>query len=367
MQNPLLSISATQLAAMIRNREVCAMHVKMYIGYRLVSLGWLLQVTSEAVVAAYIDRCKEVNPFVNAIVDERFDRALEEARDVDRMISANAKSVVEMETETPILGLPITVKESIAVQGLSHQAGRLLEKKHIATEDAPAVAQVKKHGGIVLLVSNTPELCMLWETYNNVTGLTRNPYDLQRTPGGSSGGEAALISSGASLMGLGSDIAGSSRLPAMFTGIFGHKPSPYAVSTEGHVPKANTPNWGQFFTIAPMTRYASDLPLLLSCMKDPTKSVLSLATKVDVANVKCFFMPNDGPSGATVAVDDEVVQAIEDVATHLKGVRVQIDALKWALDISMSAMLRMPNVETIYADIGEKGQPKRTLMRETLR
>lgn len=77
------------------------------------------------------------------------------------------------------------------------------------------------------------------ETYNNVSGQTRNPYDLTRTPGGSSGGEAALISSGASLIGLSSDIAGSARLPAMFTGIYGHKPTPYAISPCGHIPASN--------------------------------------------------------------------------------------------------------------------------------
>lgn len=318
-------------------------------------------------VSAYIDRCKEVNPLVNAIVDERFDLALEEAKQVDRMIRENIKSVEQMEAETPILGLPITVKESIAVKGLSHQAGRLLKIKHIATEDAPAVAEVKKHGGIVLLVSNTPELCMLWETYNKVTGLTRNPYDLRRTPGGSSGGEAALISCGASLMGLGSDIAGSSRLPAMFTGIFGHKPSPYAVSTDGHVPKASSPNWGQFFTIAPITRYASDLPLLLHSMKDPNKSVLNLTTKVLINDVKCFYMTSDGPSGLNVAVDKDIKNAIKDVAKLFGGKRVHIDGLKWALDISMSAMLRMPNVETIYTDKDDQGDSKRTLTSETLR
>lgn len=323
--------------------------------------------TSEDVISAYITRCKEVNPFVNAIVDERFGKALEESRQIDLMIRENGKSIKQMEDETPILGLPITVKESIAVKGLSHQAGRWLKRKHIATEDAPAVAEVKKHGGIVLLVSNTPELCMLWETYNKVTGLTRNPYNLRRTPGGSSGGEAALISSGASLLGLGSDIAGSSRLPAMFTGIFGHKPSPYAVSTDGHVPKATTPNWGQFFTIAPITRYAVDLPLLLDSMKSPNQSIMNLSAKFEVDDIKCFYMPNDGPSGLTVAVDRDIVKAILDVAAHFRGKRVQIDDLKWALEISMSAMLRMPNVETIYTDKNEKGEVDRTLLNESIR
>lgn len=305
-----------------------------------------------------------MNPYVNAIVDQRFELALDEARRIDRMISSGEKSVKQMEAETPLLGLPVTVKESIGVKGLSHQAGRLLKKKQVAFEDAPSVSQVKKHGAIVLLVSNTPELCLLWETYNKVTGLTRNPYNLRRTPGGSSGGEAALISSGASLMGLCSDIAGSSRLPAMFTGIFGHKPSPYAVSTHGHVPDASEANWGRFFTIAPMARYASDLPLLLRCMADPKQTVLNLDNSVQLKDIKCFFMTNDGPSGATVALDKDIVDAIEDVAVHLGANRVKLDNLKWALDISMSAMLRIPNVQTIYTDTDEHGQLERTLLSE---
>lgn len=334
ISDPLLRTSATQLARMIRERRC----------------------TSEAVIRAYVARCRAVNPLINAIVAERFDAALLDAQRIDAQIASGAAgSPEQMARETPLLGLPLTVKESIAVRGLSHQAGRRLAAPHVATVDAPAVAQARRAGAIVLAVSNTPELCMCWETYNAVTGLTCNPYNLRRTAGGSSGGEAALLASGCSLLGLCSDIAGSSRLPAAFCGVFGHKPTPFAVSPDGHSPKSPVPNWGEFFTIAPMTRYAGDLALLLRSMADPERRVLNAEaivneSAVDVSAIRCFYMPDDGPAGSSCPVQPDVRRAVKDVARLLGGRRVRIDELKYALDISMSAMLRIPEVETIYAD-----------------
>lgn len=307
-----------------------------------------------------------MNPLVNAIVEDRFEDALEEARAIDSEIAKGVKTVEEMERDTPLLGLPVTVKESIAVKGMINQGGRVFKQKRVAQYDAPCVVLVKKHGGIILLVSNTPELCMCWETYNNVSGQTRNPYDLTRTPGGSSGGEAALISSGASLIGLSSDIAGSARLPAMFTGIYGHKPTPYAISPKGHIPASNVEYWGDFFTIAPMTRYASDLPLLLKCVNDPNGRKLDLDKRVDVNNIKFFYMNNDGPSGTTRRLSKDIKCTIDDVASFFNASKVKINGLKWALEISMSAMLRIKNVETIYYE-GEDGEPRKHMGKETLK
>lgn len=85
-----------------------------------------------------------------------------------------------MKTLTPLLGLPLTVKESIQVKGMSNQAGRVYKKKNIAAEDAPVIKNARKRGAIILCVTNTPELCLCWETYNKVTGTTLNPYDVKR-------------------------------------------------------------------------------------------------------------------------------------------------------------------------------------------
>lgn len=330
IRNRLLLIPAHQLAAMIRTRSC----------------------TSEQVIGAYVERCRQVNALLNAIVDERFDAALDEARAIDRLIASGTRTVAQMAAEQPLLGLPLTVKESIAVAGLSNQAGRVLPVPHCAIADAPAVQRARLAGAIVLCVTNTPELCMCWETYNNRTGLTHNPYDVRRTAGGSSGGEAALLAAGASLLGVCSDVAGSSRLPSSFCGVYGHKPSPLAVSPAGHMPGSTAPFWGQFFTLAPMCRYASDLQLLLRCIADPERSILSPAigdeTAVDVRSLRMFYMLDDGPSGLMKPVNAEIRTAILDVAKLWQGQPTHLAELQWSLEMSMSAMLRIPEVETIY-------------------
>lgn len=156
--NDLLRIPGVRLADMIRNRVV----------------------KCETVIQAYIERCKEVNPLLNAIVEDRYEEALKEAREIDTQIQSGMKTVEEMKLETPLLGLPLTVKESIKVKGMSNQSGRVYKKKLIAEEDAPIVKNARKRGAVILCVTNTPELCLCWETYNKVSGTTRNPYDVKR-------------------------------------------------------------------------------------------------------------------------------------------------------------------------------------------
>ncbi|KMQ91085.1 fatty-acid amide hydrolase 2, partial [Lasius niger] len=155
-----------------------------------------------------------------------------------------------------------------------------------ATSDANVVTKIREAGGIPLLVSNTPELCLWWHTFNKVTGSTKNPYDTRRTAGGSSGGEAALLGAGASLLSLASDIAGSARLPAMFCGVFGHKPTPNWVSVEGHKPGSSDKNWSSFFAIGPMVRYASDLPLLLTVISQTDEARIGFNKKANLEDMK---------------------------------------------------------------------------------
>ena len=338
LDNDLLKIPATNLAYLIRNGEV----------------------KSEDVVKAYINRCNEVNPLINAIVENRFDAALKEARQIDEEIQKGLRNIGQMEAETPLLGVPITVKESLAVAGMSNQSGRLLKNKNVAKEDCPAVAQAKKRGAIILLVSNTPELCLCWETYNKVTGLTRNPHDLRRSVAGSSGGEAALISSGASLMGITTDIAGSSRLPASFVGVFGHKPTPHVVSPLGHMPGSTDPCWGDFFTPGVMCRYASDLPLLLDCIRDHTNGPpVQLFKPVDLSQMNFFYMENDGPSGLTQPIHRDIKREMQKVFSTFQAKENKFDLMKWALDISMCKMLAIKDVDTIYTLAEDGAEPKK--------
>lgn len=274
------------------------------------------------------------------------------------MIAQGEKTTEELERDMPLLGVPVTVKESISVQGMHNQAGRVHSLKYVAKEDAPSVKQVRKNGGIIILVSNTPELCMNFETYNNVTGQTRNPFNLKRTSGGSSGGEAALLGSGASIVSMSSDIAGSCRLPAMFCGIFGHKPTPFAVSPNGHVPGCDLPCWGDYFTIAPMTRYALDLPLMLKCMQDPDGPKLNLDRSVNISDIKCYYMENDGPTGLIQPLHTDMADGFYKVVNHFKAKRVAISDLKWSLNISTLCMLSMETVETIYYPTDNGERPK---------
>ncbi|XP_063706826.1 fatty-acid amide hydrolase 2-A isoform X2 [Culicoides brevitarsis] len=341
IKNSLLEIPATKLAVMIRTR----------------------QVRCEEVIKAYIERIQEVNPFINAVVEDRFELALAEARKVDEFLERGTKTVEEMEKETPLLGVPITVKESIAVKGMQNQAGRVWKKKQVAEEDAPIVANMKKAGAIILVVSNTPELCLNWETDNNLTGLTRNPHNPKLTAGGSSGGESALLAAGASLIGLTSDIAGSSRLPGHFTGVFGHKPTPYSVSFKGHAPSSDSPVWGNYFTLGPMCRYAVDLPLVLEIMKDPERNLIEPLKQVPLNSIRYFYMENDGPSGAIQPLDEDIENALLDVARLFNAKKVRISGMKHALGLSMSSLLRIGNIDTIF-NKHEEGQPKKTVGKE---
>lgn len=158
IKNDLLRIPGVKLAEMIRKQEI----------------------KCETVIQAYVDRCQEVNPFLNAIVEDRFEEALKEAREIDLEIESGSRTIEQMKQQVPLLGLPLTVKESIQVKGMINQSGRFYKKKQIAQEDAPIVKNARKHGAIILCVSNTPELCLCWETYNKVYGTTRNPYNVKR-------------------------------------------------------------------------------------------------------------------------------------------------------------------------------------------
>ncbi|KOB67721.1 Fatty-acid amide hydrolase 2, partial [Operophtera brumata] len=214
------------------------------------------EITSEEVVAAYIDRCKEVNTYVNAIVEPRYDAALREARSIDKMIASSQRSVEELQHENP------------------------------AKKDADIIRQARAAGAIPIAVTNTPQLCMSWETYNN----------------------SALISAGASLIGLGSDIAGSLRLPPMFTGIYGHKPTPRLLSVE---------DFEEYFALGPITRYAEDLSLMLKVLKQPGSPEIPFDKPVDISKLKFYYMESDG-SNVSDAIGPDVRRAMDMAREHIK-------------------------------------------------
>uniref|UniRef100_A0A1B6CLB9 Amidase domain-containing protein n=1 Tax=Clastoptera arizonana TaxID=38151 RepID=A0A1B6CLB9_9HEMI len=333
IKNKLLLYSATKLADLIRKRKV----------------------TCQQVVQAYIDRVQMVNPILNCVVQERFAQAIQEAKDVDQSLAKEYKSDEELKSKTPLLGIPITIKESIGVQGMSNNAGRVVPKERFAIRDATAVTALKAAGAIPILVSNTPQFCQCWETFNTVTGTTNNPYDTRRTPGGSSGGEGAIISSAGSVIGLGSDIGGSGRIPAMFCGIFGHKPSSGYISNDNHMPYSEDPMWMSIFAYSPMCRYAEDLPLLYSsCIQDKEKLLdLKLNEPVDFKSIKFYHTDTDG-SVITDKVDRDIKLAIKSAVTHFKTKygsytkKLQIEELKHSAQLSLTLMIRMKETQHAY-------------------
>ncbi|XP_026321849.1 fatty-acid amide hydrolase 2-A-like isoform X2 [Hyposmocoma kahamanoa] len=334
--SPLLLKSATELAAAIRDGEI----------------------TSEKLVSIYVDRVKEVNPYLNAVVEERYRAALEEAKSVDRQI-ADAKQHGTLDLlvkNKPLLGVPFSVKESCSLAGLSNSVGCLENAGRRATTDGEVVRLVRKSGAIPLLVSNTPELCLGWETTNLLRGTTNNPYCLSRTPGGSSGGEGALLACGAAAFSVASDVAGSIRIPAAFCGLFGHKPTPGVISIEGHIPTLSDELFPRFLTVGPMVRRAEDLPLLMNIMAGRNKHMLRLDEPVDMSKLKIYYMTEAGSSLALIRVHQSIKDMIINAANYLvKECSSQLCQEKFSelidsVEISISVFFSMKDIPNMLQD-----------------
>ncbi|XP_076831427.1 fatty-acid amide hydrolase 2-A isoform X2 [Brachyhypopomus gauderio] len=323
-------------------------------------------VTSVEVVQAYIDRIQEVNPLINALVKDRFAAALQEAAQVDKLIDEETGGEDVLEDRLPLLGVPITVKESFALQGMPNSTGLLSRRSVVSGVDAPPVALLKRAGAIPLGVTNCSELCMWLESHNHLYGTTRNPYQLARIAGGSSGGEGSIIGSGASVIGVGSDIGGSIRMPCFFNGIFGHKPTSGIVCNDGQYP----PPSGQqprFLCTGPMCRYAQDLVPMLKIMAGPDAEKLSLSADVDLSKVRFFSVPHDGGSPLLSPVDPQLIQAQKKVVERLEAdlrVKVQemrIPQLKYSFQI-WGAMMSSPGkdgkIPTSFAELMAGGGKK---------
>jgi amidase len=210
-----------------------------------------------------IDRIERHDGKINAVCVRDFDRGLEAARAAD---AARARG----ETR-PLLGLPMTVKESYNVAGLPTTWGFPAQKDFIPPQDALPISRVKQAGGVILGKTNVPVGLGDWQSYNEIYGTTNNPFDLGRTPGGSSGGSSAAVAAGYGPLSLGSDIGGSLRVPAFHCGIYAHKPTFALVPSRGHTPPPfpPIPLDRDMAVIGPMARSAADLSLLLDVIAGP--------------------------------------------------------------------------------------------------
>ena len=223
-----------------------------------------------------IDRIERHDDKVNAICVRDFDRALDAARGADAALARGERK--------PLLGLPTTVKESYNVAGLPTTWGFPAQKDFIAGEDALSVTRVKEAGTIVLGKTNVPVALGDWQSYNEIYGTTNNPYDLGRTPGGSSGGSSAALAAGYGPLSIGSDIGGSLRVPAFHCGVYAHKPTFNLLATRGHTPPPlpPLPFERDLSVIGPMARSAADLSLLLDVMAGPDPLDAGIAYRLEL-------------------------------------------------------------------------------------
>uniref|UniRef100_A0A8D8QBA6 Fatty-acid amide hydrolase 2 n=1 Tax=Cacopsylla melanoneura TaxID=428564 RepID=A0A8D8QBA6_9HEMI len=271
------------------------------------------QISSVEVVQAFIDRINEVNPQLNAVVDNRFSEALEEAKLVDQKIALE-----EDISDKPYLGVPFTSKESTACNGLSYTLGLMSRKGKTAEEDAGIVERVKAAGGILLGVTNIPEL--MWsEARNMVYGQSNNPYNLCRTTGASSGGEACIVSACGSVLGLGTDLGGSIRIPALYCGIYGHKLTTGTTARRGIYGRTGKEG-RSMLTSGPMVKHAEDLLPYSKCIVSPDKlPSLNLDKPVNLSELNIFYVEEPG-DGKVSPMSNEMREAVRKCVKALSDV-----------------------------------------------
>lgn len=302
MGNPdeLVYASATRLAAMLKAREI----------------------SSVELVDLFIERVESINHRLNAVVTLVEERASREAEEADRRLACG--------DARPLEGLPISVKDSIATAGVRSTNGMKIFEHFVPAEDAPVVARLRAAGAIVMSKTNVPEMAMDYDCANPVFGATRNPWNLDRVPGGSSGGEAAALAAGMSPLGLGSDFGGSVRVPAHFCGVAALKPSWGTIPASGHLPltPALPPPIAQMVTLGPMARNVADLTLAYNILRGPhpswpytVPSAEAHPERIDARKLRCAVFS----AGGLMPVADEVRAATQRAAQALRAAGLAVD------------------------------------------
>jgi amidase len=277
-------------------------------------------------VDAHLKQIDQHNPKLNAFVCVMHEQAREEAR-----------AAAESPAPGPLHGVPVTIKDSFDMAGFPTTCGSRFFQGLRAAHDATAVRRLKQAGAIVLGKTNCPEFLANYETDNFVTGRTNNPWNLDCTPGGSSGGESAAISSFCSAGGIGSDGGGSVRIPAHFCGIAGLKPTPGRVSAAGHVPEINHPG-GLLGVAGPMARTAADVQLLFEVLagydtQDPFSAPVPLRSP-DLTGLRIGFMEQF----YSVPVQAAISRAVRKAAVCLEQLGFAVESFQ------PSGLERAPNV-----------------------
>ncbi len=301
MSDELAFASATRLAGFVRAKKVSAIEL----------------------LDLFLKRIEQFNPALNAVIQLQVGvaRKAATARDAETM---------RRESAGPFHGVPMTVKESFDIPGLPTTWGLREYADHIPTEPALAVTRFENAGAVVFGKTNVPVSLADWQSFNPVYGTTNNPWDVGRTPGGSSGGSAAALAAGLTGLEIGSDIGASIRNPAHYCGVFGHKPTFEICTRDGHLLPGSYAH-GDISVIGPLARSARDLETMLDVMAGGNAVeargwtlTLPRATKTKLSDFRVAVMT----TAETAPVDSGVRKKIEDVADFLRkqGATVDMDA-----------------------------------------
>lgn len=280
-------------------------------------------VSSTELLEAFLGRIERLNPQLNAVVSLDLDRARERAKLADE---ASARG----ESWGPLHGIPFTVKDAISTAGLRTSGGAPEMRDHVPDTDAIAVARLRAAGGVLFGKTNLPRWSADVQTFNDLFGTTNNPWALERTPGGSSGGAAAAVAAGLSAFELGTDIGGSIRMPAHFCGIFGHRPSWGLVPQTGYLDHEHGGVIdADVNVLGPLARSAGDLALLLDVLAGPVPEIahawslhLPAARHDTLSGYRIGFWFDDPDA----ELDPEVLELLEAVASRLSDAGAQIRA-----------------------------------------
>jgi Asp-tRNA(Asn)/Glu-tRNA(Gln) amidotransferase A subunit family amidase len=305
------------------------------------------EVSAIELAEAHIRQIERVNPLLNAIVDFDEDRVRMQARALDG--NKSARGVLH--------GLPVTIKSSISTAGYLCEIGSVLHRGEKPREDAPVAARLRAAGAVILGTTNCPEFLMAYETDNLLHGRTNNPWDLERSPGGSSGGESAAIAACMSAAGLGSDSGGSVRLPAHFTGICSLKPTPGRVPGRGHLPPCIGP-FSVLGAIGPMARTIEDVRLLFETLSgqdaaDPASAPIALQRPKlsELRELTIGYFEDDGLVPVTAETRNAIhdsVRAFRDAGFRVEPFRPRtlelLRQLWWKFFVRCGAMFYEPAI-----------------------
>jgi amidase len=281
------------------------------------------QVSSQEIVRACIERVQAVNPRLNAVVQLPAEAALAAAHEADQALA-------RAEVKGPLHGVPFTLKDAIETAGVISTGGTLGRAAYVPSEDATVVKRLRAAGGILLGKTNCPELGWAWESDNLIYGRTNNPFNLALSPGGSSGGESAIIAAGGSPLGFGSDAGGSVRFPAHCTGIASLKPTSGRVPRTGHFPGPGG-TLDSLWQIGPLARFVEDLILVLPIVagvdwRDAAIVPVPLRDPcaVEIRTLRVAFHTDNGIVRAT----PETAQATTKAAQALSAAGARVDEIR---------------------------------------